>query len=201
MNAYTKMVLISQDEYYKLKSFNKDPISSNINSPLPPQMRQNLINKTLSSPHKEPPKTPNFTMDEPTYAWDDDFDDDQDETREELNVERWPPQIKQKLKDIITPRGRIINSAQKPIPGSNINRVLNFLTSSTPKRGPSGYKKVARTLASRDAADIITHPQGARYLDEVEQTIFEQEEEPERNLQDFREKLQSGSGWSSIKNF
>ena len=102
-----------------------------------------------------------------------------------------------------TPRGRIINSDKKVIRGSNVNKVMDFLTSSTPtdKPGPSGYKTVARELYRIGEDNVVVNAKGKATIDEMT-AINKTLERIEKSRKLYNDKInQEGKGWNSIKEF
>ena len=204
MNKYTKMLLIPEDEYNKLKSIGTDKITRALKNNLPPQLRQNVVNKAISESLEPSQTTPTPTRDSfasfetPKMEWD----------------EEGEAPILKKLNDLLTPKGkRIVNTAQKPIPASNINQVMDYLSTSTPiQRGPPGYKKVIRQLVNQDYnTDFIRQPRAAIYAEDLERahrlldigeaSFIEHEKRMKSLHEPQHSSSQSGQGWSSIKNF
>ena len=208
MNAYTKMVLISEDEYYKLKSVTRDKVSHVLDRPLPPQMIENQINRKLDDNYRQSiiqpitHITPEFDTSQEKF---DDFESADYIWDDPAVMSVTPKQDKlKKLQHKYTPRGRIINSEKKVIRGSNVNKVMDFLTSSTPidKPGPSGYKTIARELYRIGEDDVVVNPKGKASIDMM--AAFNESLEridKSRKLYNDRWNLQEGKGWSSIKRF
>lgn len=201
MNAYTKMILIPEDEYNKLKSSTRDKISYILDRPLPPQMIENQVNRHLDSQQSMTPLitqpitqiTPSDSIDEykdfdsADFSWDPAV----------IGVTPKRPPILQQLKDKYTPRGRVINSSQKPIPGSNINTVMQYLESDDVGAGPSGYKTIARALQNIGEEAVVVNPKGREAMtpSEALKELLHKAEERQKT------RFQSGKGWSSIKKF
>lgn len=182
MNTLTRLVLIPEDEYFRLKNENVNLTDKIVNSNLTDTMKVALSNEIdhlkVESQNKmfqSGANTGDSAVEIPKNLLEhmenkEDVEDDYKarkspkspkvERKNELNL------ILRSMDYLIDKNGAILNDKNKPIIGSDINEIVEFFSKKLAKKRPIGTKRVLAVIKEQNIpiADLIANKNTKDYL-------------------------------------
>lgn len=178
MNNVTKMVLVPEDQFLRLKNQKTNPTDVILNSNLPDTFKVALSNQ-IDQIKAEPFQVKNYlkedkkavTIPENLLEYTETFNspDSPAEIEDVFSTPMKTPLKSQKLANLnlvirsidnlIDENGAILNAEGKPIKDSNIDEIINFLSNKFARKKPKGLPRLITVIKEKNLpiADIIAN--------------------------------------------